>query len=163
MGEGSGIDWESGVNRCKLLSLEQISNEILLYSTRNSYLVTYDGSWWRIIWEKECIYVCNWVTLLYSRKLTEHCKPAIMENIKIIKKKKKKDKTCQELTRVQPSSVKSPEPLQTSSECTTNFISYPSGLFSLSQTLSYTLPFADSAFLLTQLLKGKKSSFQDRI
>ena len=26
----------------------------------------------------------NWVTMLYSRKLTEHCKPAIMEKIKII-------------------------------------------------------------------------------
>ena len=32
-----------------------------------------------------CIYVhvCEWVTLLYSRKLTEHCKPRIMEKIKI--------------------------------------------------------------------------------
>ena len=29
-----------------------------------------------------CMY--NWVTLLYSRKLTEHCKPAIIEKIKII-------------------------------------------------------------------------------
>ena len=27
--------------------------------------------------------------MLYSRKLTEHCKPAIMEKIKIIKIKKK--------------------------------------------------------------------------
>ena len=27
----------------------------------------------------------NWVTFLYSRKLTEHCKPTIMEKIKIIK------------------------------------------------------------------------------
>jgi len=37
------------------------------------------------------MYICmyDWVTLLYSRKLTEHCKPAIMEKIKIIKKKKK--------------------------------------------------------------------------
>ena len=26
----------------------------------------------------------NWVTMLYSRKLTEHCKLAIMEEIKII-------------------------------------------------------------------------------
>ena len=26
----------------------------------------------------------NWVTMLYSRKLTEHCKPATMEKIKII-------------------------------------------------------------------------------
>ena len=38
-GRGSGMDWESGVNRCKLLPLEWISNEILLYSI---YLVTYD-------------------------------------------------------------------------------------------------------------------------
>ena len=29
------MDWESGVNRCKLLPLEWISNEILLYSTGN--------------------------------------------------------------------------------------------------------------------------------
>ena len=34
-GGGSGIDWEFGVNRCKLLHLEWISNEILLYSTGN--------------------------------------------------------------------------------------------------------------------------------
>ena len=27
---------------------------------------------------------CHWVTLLYSRKLTECCKPAIKEKIKII-------------------------------------------------------------------------------
>ena len=33
--------------------------------------------------------MCNWVTLLYSRKPTEHCKPAIMEKIKIITKFKK--------------------------------------------------------------------------
>ena len=34
-GGGSRMDWESGVNRCKLLYLEQISNEILLYSPGN--------------------------------------------------------------------------------------------------------------------------------
>ena len=34
-GGGSGMDWESGVNRCKLLTLEWRSNEILLYSTGN--------------------------------------------------------------------------------------------------------------------------------
>ena len=32
---GSGMDWELGVNRCKLLPLECISNEILLCSTGN--------------------------------------------------------------------------------------------------------------------------------
>ena len=31
----SGMVWESEFNRCKLLPLEWISNEILLYSTRN--------------------------------------------------------------------------------------------------------------------------------
>ena len=35
-GGGSGMDWESGVSRCKLLHLEWISNEVLLYSTGNS-------------------------------------------------------------------------------------------------------------------------------
>ena len=34
-GRGSGVDWESGVNRCKLLPLEWTSNEILLYSPGN--------------------------------------------------------------------------------------------------------------------------------
>ena len=36
-GEGrwSGMNWEFGVYRCKLLHLEWISNEILLYSTGN--------------------------------------------------------------------------------------------------------------------------------
>ena len=32
------------------------------------------------------ICMCDCVTLLYNRKLTEHCKPTIMEKIKIIKK-----------------------------------------------------------------------------
>ena len=35
-GGGSGMDYEFGVSRCKLLHLEWISNEILLYSTGNS-------------------------------------------------------------------------------------------------------------------------------
>ena len=34
-GRGSGMDWELGVNRCRLLPLEWISNEILLCSTGN--------------------------------------------------------------------------------------------------------------------------------
>ena len=34
-GGGSGMDWEFGVNRCKVLPLEWISSEILLYSTGN--------------------------------------------------------------------------------------------------------------------------------
>ena len=34
-GDVSWMDWDSGVNRCKLMPLEWISNEILLYSTGN--------------------------------------------------------------------------------------------------------------------------------
>ena len=34
---------------------------------------------------------CDWVTLLYSRKLTEHAKPAIMEKNKNHLKKKEKE------------------------------------------------------------------------
>ena len=49
---------------------------------------TCDRAWWRIMWEKECVcvYMCDWVTLLYHRKLIENCKPPIMEKIKIILK-----------------------------------------------------------------------------
>ena len=45
-GGGSGMDWEFGVNRCKLLPLEWISNEILLYSTGKyieSLVMVHDG------------------------------------------------------------------------------------------------------------------------
>ena len=40
-----------------------------------------------------CVCVCmrererDWITLLYSRKLAEYCKPTIMEKIKTILKK----------------------------------------------------------------------------
>ena len=43
---GSGMDWEVGVSRCKLLHLEWISNEVLLYSTGNyiqSLGIEHDG------------------------------------------------------------------------------------------------------------------------
>ena len=36
--------------------------------------------------------MCNWVNLLYSRKLAEHCKPAILEKNKNQKKEKKRKK-----------------------------------------------------------------------
>ena len=44
--EGSGMDWKFGVGRCKLLYLEWISNEVLLYNTGNyvqSIVVEHDG------------------------------------------------------------------------------------------------------------------------
>ena len=47
-GEGgeSGIDWDLGVGKCKLLHLEWISNEVLLNSTGNyiqSLEIEHDG------------------------------------------------------------------------------------------------------------------------
>ena len=34
-GEGSGVDWEFRVSRCKLLCLEWMDNKVLLHSTGN--------------------------------------------------------------------------------------------------------------------------------
>ena len=43
--------------------------------------------------------MCNWVNLLLSRKLTEHCEPDIMEKIKIIINEKRL-KNCRPLFRL---------------------------------------------------------------
>ena len=50
------MDWEFGVNRYKLLPLEWISNEIVLYSIGNSIwslMMEHDN-----VRKKECIHVC---------------------------------------------------------------------------------------------------------
>ena len=46
-GGGSGMDGEFGVSRCKLLHLEWISHEVLMYSTGNSIqslVIAHDGN-----------------------------------------------------------------------------------------------------------------------
>jgi len=70
-GGGSGLDRKAGIIRCikhiKLLRLEWVSNEVLLYSTGNyvqSLGVEYDG---RYNEKKEYIGMYDWVTLLYGR------------------------------------------------------------------------------------------------
>ena len=80
------MDQEFGINRCKLLPLEWVSNEILLYTTGNyiwSLIMEHDN-----VRKKIFTCTCDWVTLLYSRKLTKCCKPDIQEKIKIIEEKK---------------------------------------------------------------------------
>ena len=50
------MDWQLGVNRSKLLLLEWISNEILLFSTENyvqSLMTEHDNAR-----KKECAHVC---------------------------------------------------------------------------------------------------------
>ena len=40
------MEWEFGTNRCKLLHLEWVRNEVLLYSTENyieSLVIEHDG------------------------------------------------------------------------------------------------------------------------
>ena len=81
-----GWDLEFGVNRYKVLPLEWISSGVLLYrlGTMSGHLR------WNTIMREKRMYICmcDWVTLLGSRKLTENCKSAIMEKIKIIIKNK---------------------------------------------------------------------------
>ena len=53
---GGGMDWEFGMSRCKLLSIERINNKVLLYSTGNysQYpVINHNGK----EYERECIYV----------------------------------------------------------------------------------------------------------
>ena len=68
-GGGNGMDWEFGVNRCKLLHMKWISNEILLNSTGNyiqSLAIEYDrGECEKRIYIYICMYV--WVISLYNR------------------------------------------------------------------------------------------------
>ena len=76
------MDGVLGINRCRLLSLEWISHEILLRGIGNYVWSLRMGH--ENVRKRMYTYMCNWVTMLYSRKLTEFCKPAIMEKIKII-------------------------------------------------------------------------------
>ena len=76
---GSGTDPESGVNRCKLLLLEWISNKICCMALGTFYLVTCDEAWWGIMWEKEYIYACVTGSLCYTGEKWQHYKPTIIE------------------------------------------------------------------------------------
>ena len=85
---GTGRDWDYEVNTCKLLPLECVRNEILLYNPGNyvwSLVMQHDNAGKRMY---TCM--CDWVTFLCSRNLAEHSKSAIMEKIKIIIKRPKK-------------------------------------------------------------------------
>ena len=57
VGGGSGMDWELRVGRCKLLHLEWMSSEVVLYGTRELYPISWDRVLWKVIWEKECVCV----------------------------------------------------------------------------------------------------------
>ena len=56
---------EFEISRCKLLYIGWINNKVPLYITGN--YISCDKPYWKRILKKECLCVCNWVTLLYSR------------------------------------------------------------------------------------------------
>ena len=68
-----GMDWEFGVSRCRLLHLQWISNEVLLYNTGNhmqSLGIEHDGR----LYEKRNVRICMLGSLCCTQKLTEHVK-----------------------------------------------------------------------------------------
>ena len=76
-GEGEGVGWSLGLidaDYCLMNELAMRSSYVAL-ETMSSHLW---GS--MIMWEKRMYTcMCNWVTMIYCRKLKEHCKQAIME------------------------------------------------------------------------------------
>ena len=67
-GGGSGINGEFGVGRCKLLHLEWINNEVLLYSTENyiqSLEIAHDGRQY----EKKTEYICMTGSPFYKAEI----------------------------------------------------------------------------------------------
>ena len=67
-GGGSGMDGEFGVGRCKLLHLEWIGNEVLLYSTGNyiqSLGIEHDGR----EYEKNNVYISMSGSLCYTAEI----------------------------------------------------------------------------------------------
>ena len=78
------FDWEFGVSKCKLLHLEWVSNETLLYRQGTIY----SHLWWNMIW------LSHLGRFAVQQKLTEHCKSTtrkILTKKKLTKKKKRKE------------------------------------------------------------------------
>ena len=68
------MDWEFRVSRFKLLHLEWISNEILLYSTGETI---FSHLWWNMM-EHTYLYMYVWLGhFAVQQKLIEHCKSSI--------------------------------------------------------------------------------------
>ena len=60
-------EWEFGVNTCKLLHLQWISNEVQLYSTGNYILSLGLNMVEDNMRKRVCVFIYDWVTSLYSR------------------------------------------------------------------------------------------------
>ena len=72
-GIGGGMDWEFEISRCKLVYIEWINNNILLYSTGNYIqypVINHNGK----EYEKQIHAQQNHFAV--QQKLTQHCKAA---------------------------------------------------------------------------------------
>jgi len=65
------MDWGFGVNRCKLLHLEWIDNEILLYSTGN-YIQLLGQTIMKRNIKKKNVYMYITKSLCYSAEISKH-------------------------------------------------------------------------------------------
>ena len=75
-GIGGGMDWEFEISRCKLVYIEWINNNILLYSTGNYIqypVINHNGK----EYEKQIHAQHNHFAV--QQKLTEHCKSTILQ------------------------------------------------------------------------------------
>ena len=82
-GGGNGMGGVFWVIRCKLLLLEWINNEVLLYSIGNyiqSLGIDHDGRGYK----KRNVYVQDWVSAILQ-KLSKHCKSTILRFLKMHK------------------------------------------------------------------------------
>ena len=67
-GLGSGMGWEFGVSRCKLLHLEWINNGVLSCITRN-YIQLFVMEHDRKYYEKKNAYICVNGSLCYTAEI----------------------------------------------------------------------------------------------
>ena len=74
----SGMDWEFRDNRCQLLHLEWISNEVLLYITGNYIQTPGTDHKEDNMRKRMCVCVCVFNITVVQQKLAQHCKSTIL-------------------------------------------------------------------------------------
>ena len=91
--EGDGLRiWGSYIQMIAFRMGKQCDPAVEPGNYNSSLMMEHDN-----VRKKNYTCMCDWVTLLYSGKLTGCCQPAIMEKIKIIKKTKiKNNKTAKQ-------------------------------------------------------------------
>ena len=77
--DGGRMDWEFGISRCKLVYLEWINNNVLLYRTGNYIqypVINHNGK--EYIHTHIYIYI-KLIHFAVEQKLTQHCKSTVLQ------------------------------------------------------------------------------------